>query len=274
MSRKEGLKYFLTLAASLCVCLALGLEWERTLTIYPEGRDIVRAQSSGYEEEEADYAPTLSRTEKGVSQKISRKGNTLRAAYNFINFNKDRISVTFSLSRPDYKRYLAGYGYTDSEMAALRSWRKKAREEAWNKAYVTGGKAAAEKAIANIELDYETKMRGLFRLRGLALRKDNTVECDMPVIVKKNVKMMQGLALAIQKIAAQRSYGSEETTGAVLSLVQTALRYKIPPMVENGLHTGGLLPPARAMLSGWGDCDTKTALAASVLSSWNTAKMV
>ena len=45
-------------------------------------------------------------------------------------------------------------------------------------------------------------------------------------------------------------------------------------MVENGLHTGGLLPPARALLSGWGDCDTKTGLLAAILGNWNTARMV
>ncbi|HBA59773.1 MAG TPA: hypothetical protein DCZ92_02905 [Elusimicrobia bacterium] len=268
--------YFIALAALLGLSLHLCAQWESKLVIYPEGRDLVRAQSSEEEdeEEEEDYAPTVARTEKGVSQKISRAGGLIVARYNFINFNKDNIGITFSLPEADYKKYLAGYGYTDAEMAGLRSWREKARLEAWNAAVKTGGKAAGEKAIAGVELDYETRMRGLFRSRGLALRKGNTVECDMPVIVKRNTKMMQALALAIQKIAAERKYGSEETTGAVLSLVQTALRYKIPPLVEHGVHTGGLLPPARAMLSGWGDCDTKTGLAASILSSWNTAKMV
>ena len=57
-------------------------------------------------------------------------------------------------------------------------------------------------------------------------------------------------------------------------MVQTAIRYKVPAGIENGLHTCGLLPPARALLSGWGDCDTKTGLLASVLSSWNGMRIV
>ncbi|MCX5791327.1 MAG: hypothetical protein NTY45_03785 [Elusimicrobia bacterium] len=274
------LSHFLLLAACLGVSSALCLEWDKKLEFRPAGRDIFRAQSSEEnEEEEQAYAPTEVRLESGVSQKISRSGENFTARYNFINFDKDRISITFGMTADEYNRYLADYGYTDAEITALRDWREKARAAAWKTATAVPGrtedrKAAGERAVAAVETDYDTRLRALFLSRGFALRAGNTVECDMPVIVKRNVKIMQTLALALQKIAVEKGYDSEELIGTVLSLVQTAIRYKIPPAVENGMHTGGLLPPARALLSGWGDCDTKTALLAAILGNWNTAKMV
>ena len=270
--------YFVLLAACLWTSASLCLEWEKKLVIYPVGMDMFRDQSSEEEDEEEEEeapAPAAARTERGTAQRISSSAAGVNARYNFVNFNKDRLSVSFGMTAAEYKKYLAGYGYTDTEMAALRAWREKTRLEAWNKAVPAGGKAAGERAIAAVEMDYDTNLRTLLRSRGLALRgKSNTIECDMPVIVKRNVKVLQPLALALQKISVERRYGSDDMIGAVLSLVQTSLRYKIPPMVEHGVHTGGLLPPARALLSGWGDCDTKTGLVATILSSWNTAKMV
>ena len=283
--------WFFLLALALGTSLALGRAWEDKLVIMPAGPDVQRAQASGEEEEtegseseesegteeaeEAEYTPNTKHNETGLAQKVSHTGARLNASYNFINFNKDRLSVSYGMADAEYKRYLAGYGYTDAEMQALRDWKKKARDAVWYKAYATGGKPAAEKAVAGIDLDYDTKVRALLHARGMALlAQTNTVECDVPTIVKRNTQVMQPLALAIQKLGNEKHYDSEEMVGAVLSLVQTALVYKIPPMIENGVHTGGLLPPARTILGGWGDCDTKTALMASVLSSWNTAKMV
>ena len=175
---------------------------------------------------------------------------------------------------PDYIAYISGYGYSDSEMNALKTWRETTRQEVWKKVYLKGGKPAAEKAIAGVEMDYETRLRSLLRSRGLALRAGNIVECDMPVIVKRNIQLLKPLAMAFQRIANERKYAEEDLIGATLSLVQTALRYQIPPSMEKRLHTCGLLPPARALLTGWGDCDTKTALLASILGNWSGMKMV
>ncbi|HOI42166.1 MAG TPA: hypothetical protein PK523_04400, partial [Elusimicrobiales bacterium] len=38
--------------------------------------------------------------------------------------------------------------------------------------------------------------------------------------------------------------------------------------------TGGILPPAKAMLGGWGDCDTKTGVAGAILGSWSGMRLV
>jgi hypothetical protein len=274
--------YLILLAACLAGAGALCRDLEARLYGPPPDGVLTRAQSSDDEDEDdggddgeaAQYTSREARTEKGTAQKIFKEGQTLRAEYHFINFNKDRLSVGFSMNEPEYRRYVAGYGYADADLDILKSWREKARREAWEAAVAQGGKAAGDRAVAEVDMDYETKLRALFRSRGLALRAGNVVECDIPLVVKKNSKLLNPLAMAFQKVASERKYSEEDLVGAIVSMVQTAIRYKVPPAVDNDLHTGGLLPPGKALLSGWGDCDTKTALLASVLSSWSGMKMV
>ncbi|MDO8803797.1 MAG: hypothetical protein Q7R35_05165 [Elusimicrobiota bacterium] len=269
------------LAACFGTACLLGAAWEKKLAIAPAGADLPRTQAAdgeddedGGESEEKEYTSRETRTEAGTSQKISAEGTALKAQYRFINFNKDRVSVNFAMTGRDYMNYLSGYGYTDSEMSGLKAWREKTRQTVWKQTFLKGGKPAAEKAIANVDLEYDTRLRALLRSRGLALRAGNIVENDMPVIVKRNIPLLKPLALALQKVAAERRYAEEDLIGAALSLVQTALRYKIPPLMDKGLHTCGLLPPARALLSGWGDCDTKTGLLAAILGNWSGIRMV
>ncbi len=264
------------LAASFAVTLRLASEWEAKLVIYPEGMDLARAQAADEDEggDEEDGTIVRSRTETGTSQRIWQAGGAFNAEYHFINFNRDKLNVSFSMPASYYKNYLTGYGYTDGEFAALKKWREKAHQAAWKDGYAKGGKPAAEKAIKDVAVEYDTKLRELLFKRGLALRIGNVVECDMPNIVKRNVPELKPLALAFQAQASKGGYSSEDTVGAVLSMVQTAIRYKLPPMMEGSRHTGGLLPPARSLLSGWGDCDTKTGVAAAILGNWNGIRLV
>jgi hypothetical protein len=267
----------LTITCGLfALSLRLSADWEKKLTIYPVGMDLPRAQAADEDETEEEEETNVQnyRTEIGTSQKTWKENGVINAQYRFINFNKDKLSVSFAMSAGDYNRYLAGYGYSDAEIAALRDWREKAHQHAWNQAIVAGGKIAAEKAIKEVALEYDTKLRRLLLQRGFALRTGNVVECNIPGIVKRNIPLLQPLAMSFQKLALNGGYGAEETVGAVLSMVQTAIRYKIPPMLEGGTHTGGLLPPARALLSGWGDCDTKTSVAASILGNWSGMRLV
>lgn len=202
------------------------------------------------------------------------KDGVYHAKYKFLNFNSDSLSIYFGMKKAHYRRYLKNYNYTDTEIANLRSWRDKKRKEAWAKATAGGDRIAGNKAMDIVNMNYKDELRKLLRSRGFALRIGNIVECDMPLIIRRNVKLMKPLALSFQKIATRNGYSSEEIVGSVLSMVQTAIRYKIPPMMIGEIHTGGLLPPAKAILSGWGDCDTKTGLAAAILGNWNKMKLV
>ena len=263
------------------------LGWERALVIRPVGRDLPRFQSSGEDEEEAggegtdggeapkeELPPVQDRTEKSTSQRIRRGNGILEARYDFINFNKDKLNVSFSMTEKAYRDYLSGYGYSDAEREKLHDWQEATRRKEWDKAVKKGGEAAGNEALKAVDWEYKVRVNEYFHSRGFALLPGNVLISDVPEIVKRNVPFLKPLALAFQKISEDKGYGPEETVGAVVSMVQTAVRYRIPPMIEGGIHTGGLWPPGRTLLGGWGDCDTKTALAASILGNWSGIRLV
>ncbi|HAH32919.1 MAG TPA: hypothetical protein DCL44_11465 [Elusimicrobia bacterium] len=259
----------------------LSWQWESKLVIYPVGRDLPRFQAAEDDEEEEgdeeaayEEAPRQNREEKGTAQRIRHENGILEARYNFLNFNKDKLTISFTMTDRDYGSYLTGYGYSDTELSNLNKWQNATRQKEWAKALKKGSKADGNKALAAVDWEYDVRLKELFRSRGFTLQPGNMVVCDIPGVVKSNLPFLKPLALAFQKISTDKEYGPEETVGAVLSMVQTAIRYKIPPMMEGGRHTGGLLPPARALLNGWGDCDTKTALAASILGNWSGMRLV
>jgi len=96
--------YLIILAACFAASAVLCQEWENKLNALQTGPDILRAQAAGGDDEEAgqdqeqeeqNYTSRETRTEKGTSQKIYREGSDLRAHYDFVNFNKDRLGVSF-----------------------------------------------------------------------------------------------------------------------------------------------------------------------------------
>lgn len=277
--------YMSLVLLSVCFAVAFGLaaQWERALVNYIPYGDIARGQSSGEEGEEEESEEeepaeeenqVEDRAEKGTAQRIRRVKGILEAKYNFVNFNRDRLHISFSMPAREYRAYLSGYGYSEAKLASLNQWRNDTRRLEWDKAVRTGGQAAGEEALKAVEWEYKVRLNDYFRSRGFELQPGNTISCDIPAVVKRNVRFLKSLALAFQDLSSARGYGPEETVGAVLAMAQTALRYKLPPMVEGDIHTGGILPPGRALLSGWGDCDTKTALVASILGNWSGMRLV
>lgn len=252
-----------SLAAGLCLLLSyvFAAEWEAKLVVAPQDGVVARAQSSGG-------------GGGAASQRIYSENGVHHARYGFTNFSGQRLNVTYSMKASDYRRYLAGYGYTKADLDILHSWRENTRQLEWSRAVKKGGEKAGKEALEAVDWEYRLKREEFFRSRGFTLGKDNLLLADMPGIVKRNVQALRPLALAIQGVADARGFGQDEIVGSVLSLVQTALTYKVPPMRDGDLHTGGILPPARAMLGGWGDCDTKTGVAGAILGSWSGMRLV
>jgi hypothetical protein len=129
-------------------------------------------------------------------------------------------------------------------------------------------------AMANLKAERDRKVRDYLASRGFKLLNKNTVEADVPQMVKRSVSYLAPVAQALDGVAARKNYDAETLVGAATAMVQTAILYKIPPELENGRHTGGILPPVMTIVRGWGDCDTKTALLGSVLSNWPEIRMV
>lgn len=238
--------------------------WERALVIEPIDGVVLRAQSSGDDEEESD-----------ASQKISRTAERLSAQYSFKNFNGDRLRVSYEIGKKALDAYENGWGYRQKDIAAINAEHETARQAAHKRATaLRRTQAQFDAELAALARERDQRVDAYFKSKGFKILNGKQLAIDMPLLVRGNAPLLRPVASAIETIADQRKYDSEDLIGAVASFVQTGLIYRIPPPAEGDRRTGGILPPVTALVRGWGDCDTKTGLAASILSNWPHMRMV
>ncbi|MBI4060523.1 MAG: hypothetical protein HY403_03750 [Elusimicrobia bacterium] len=208
-------------------------------------------------------------------QRVHKTSSSRTATYGFQNFKKDRLEISYSVPESAFRPYNDSFGYTKEGIAEVKAWREASRRSAHQLAVKQGkSQAQLDRAIAALDEEYDRRLGDYLSSRGFRLTSDNTVTVDMPGVVQQNAPLIKPLALSFERIAAARRYRSDDIIGSVLSFVQTAMRYKQPDPVYKDKHTGGVLPPITAVVTGWGDCDTKTALLASILSNWAQMRMV
>lgn len=268
---------------ALPLSLAAALAWiltawtaarvEDAFAVMPVDGMVLYAQDSDDEEDEDDgsAAPPDRRT----YQRIRRQGDALVAEYGFINFNKDRLLVNYGLKSAAWSAYDAGFGYYKRDLKALDAWHDAARDAAYKQVLARrGSQAQLDAEMESLKRQYDRKVKDYMAARGFKILRKNLVSVDMPALVRKNAPHVKSLSLSIDQVAQRRRYGSDELAGAVASLAQTAMIYKIPPPMDGERHTGGMLPPVTALLKGWGDCDTKTGVIAAILANWPHMRMV
>jgi hypothetical protein len=199
-----------------------------------------------------------------ATQKFQNIGNTLRTRYEFTNFNKDILAIAVQIGRQAFAAYIAQYGYSSDEVQKIKKW--------YESTY--SATQPDERGARLLENQYYDKLRTYLASRCFKLLPGNYIAVDVPEIVRRNRAQLKSVALEFAEIARRRGYGSEMVIGAVLAFVQTAVRFEVPPLVKDGHHTGGLLPPLETIIGGSGDCDTKTALLAAILGNWDNMAMV
>jgi hypothetical protein len=213
--------------------------------------------------------------EPAVLRRIERTGDARSAEYSFTTFRQGRIRIEYRISEADFQRYNSTYGYRPEHIAEIR----RRRDEDFQAAF----RGARAKRQSQSELDAEVdkvrrradgEISAYLTSCGFRVETGGVTRVDLPALVRRNAPQVRELARAFETVADQRRYDSEDVVGSVLSFVQTALEYRQPDVVFHGKHTGGILPPLTAALLGWGDCDTKTGLAASLLANWPQMKMV
>jgi hypothetical protein len=268
--RTPAWAYF-ALAAAFAVALPLGSEWNARLVIRPSHGQIVYGQMGGERVEVARAADGSPRT----WQTIAKDGAARSAQYGFVDFKNNRMSLSYRIPQADFKRYNDAYGYRPEDVTALQEWRDNATQSSYRLAVATRkSQAQVNAAAAAIQKEYENKLNEYLESRGFRLEKGGVTRVDMPLIVKRNGAVVKPIAQVFERYATEHGYRSMDIIGAVLSFVQTAIKYRQPDDVYKGKHTGGILPPVTTVVLGWGDCDTKTGLLASVLSNWAQMRMV
>jgi hypothetical protein len=276
MLRLPTSRHGLLLALALGAALRWGAEWDSRLVQRPEDGVALAAQASDDEEGEVDEgAPQSESGGPKTYQRIKKSADRRTAAYGFSNFNRDRIEISYSISEREFQPYNQSFGYKKEDITALRAARDKAKQQAFVDAQKKGlSQAQFNAVLAGLDKKYEADLKAYMSSHGFRIDKNNVVSVDMPNLVRKNKEYVKAISMEFDKFATSRRYRSNEIIGAVLSFVQTALRYKLPDPVYKGKSTGGLLLPLTAVVLGWGDCDTKSGLMAAVLSNWGQMRMV
>lgn len=208
-------------------------------------------------------------------QRINEDAGLISAEYGFLNINGDPLSIQFSTSVHELAAYKLEYGYTKADLDALKEWQQKAYREIHQKAVDQGlPQSKYNDRIKTLNAEYNARYRELFLSRGFTFTDDSKIMVDVPSIARRNVKNLRPVAMSFAEIAKEKGYDPETLVSAIVSLVQTSIQYESVPLEIEGRKNGGLYPPMEAMAKGWGDCDTKTTLLASILLNWDKVRAV
>jgi hypothetical protein len=178
-----------------------------------------------------------------------------RVSAQFLNFNQDPLVLEFDLHPDAVRDSLAEFGYGREEVDALLA-----------------ACAGCDQA------EFDRRASAFYQSRGLRVEVQANgrlkLAVDVPAVVERNKGRLRPLAQALGRIAKERDYGPDQTLGAAVAFVQTALKYQLPPPAEGGRNIVGFYPPPRALELGLGDCDSKSALLAAMLAHFSGVRMV
>ena len=188
-------------------------------------------------------------------ERADAPGGGWRISAQFQNFNQDALTLEFELTPGAVRESLAEFGYARSEIDALL-------------AACTGCDQA----------EFDRRSAAFYGSRGIAAAMQPNgrmkLTVDIATVVERNKPRLKSLAQALGRIARERNYGPDQTLGAAVAFVQTALKYQLPPDTEDGRNIIGFYPPPRALELGLGDCDSKSALLAAMLAHFSGVRMV
>jgi hypothetical protein len=258
------LPWVLIAAASLLLSLVLVEKWEAG-QVFAEAQNTLSLQGYAYAEPSTEQS----------SRKIFRKEGMAVAEYRFKEFNNRFIQIKISMPVEQLEKYCGEYGYTQADLDSLFEWQKKALKDAYQ--YVVAHSLAQsdlDRMSSEIKDAFRQKVSDLYASRGFRYKKKGLLVPDIPGIVKRNVRNLSSVALDINTIAKANNYDALDVIGAVLSFLQTGVEYESVPMRKQDRTIGGFYPPLVTIVEGRGDCDSKTALMASILLNWDKAKLI
>jgi hypothetical protein len=186
-------------------------------------------------------------------QRAAEASGDSRITASYVNHNRDPLSVSFLLPQQAVRDATAEFGWSAAETQEMA------------------------RTCGCTQEQYDAKVEDYYRSRAVAWRQTEggrRLHVDVPRVVERNRPRLRELAAAFDRLAAGRGYGPDETLGAMIAFVQSALPYQRPPDEEGGRDILGFYPPPRALQEGFGDCDTKSALLASILGNFPGTRMI
>jgi hypothetical protein len=181
-----------------------------------------------------------------------------RVSTRFTSFDGDPLRIGFAFAERAARDARHRFGVSRAELDALVD------------TCVRSG--ACNQATLDRQLAHYYRERGLRMKQGDG--RPTRLFVDVPLAVRRNRADVEPLATALRRLAADRGRGTEWAIEAAVALVQTGLPYRQPGEWDGGRKIVGFYPPARALEQGYGDCDTKSALLASILVNLTQDKLV
>jgi hypothetical protein len=216
-------------------------------------------------------------------RKISRVEGGYSVTYGFRNFNKDVLRMRARFTSAAVAASIKEFGFKKKDFDNLDFWYQIAQENAIAKANkrmrVRGAnsrriQAQLDRQMEQLAQEYRNRRLKIYRAAGFRYQKEGVVEVDIPALVRRSKRRVLPVARSFGRIAKKKGYDADDLVGAATAWVQTSLTYEIPATREGTRTVAGVLPPLKALVLGQGDCDTKSALLASVLKNWPKLKMV
>ncbi|MFC1522920.1 hypothetical protein ACFL6Y_10980 [Elusimicrobiota bacterium] len=238
---------FLILIFSFALAAYIGSNCDQTLKTYPHPTDILFHGLGSYYDRDDEETPY---------QRIANEKGVFNLEFGFLNFNRDELKLKLEIEEYSVLDASMDFGYTDEGLQAINDWYE-------DSVYTD-----------SLEQEYINRKKRYLNSRGFKLLTDNSTLVDIAKLVRENKDHLNSVAMILQEMADENNYDPDEILGAAIAMVQTAIVYKQPPAVRGTLHTGGVLPPLTTLTGGWGDCDTKTALLASILLNWDNVMAV
>lgn len=181
-----------------------------------------------------------------------------RVTADFRSPDGDPLSVSFAMERSASRQSMQEFGISSEEINALEQ---------------------ACRTTQNCQQrEFDQRLTQYFREHKLRLRsvpgQRPRLFVDIPAVVRHSRAHVQPVSAALQQLAAEQGQDADWIFASAVAMVQSGLEYRTPQALEGGRQTLGFYTPSRALEKGYGDCDTKSALLASILQNLGTSRIV
>jgi hypothetical protein len=204
-----------------------------------------------------------------VSRALSETITSYVLNFVFQEPGKPAVPVRFEVAKSSFNAVDRPWGYREGDLRKFEQAYEASRRAAFADAQAHEAlQSQLDAELNNLHDGAENAKHDYVLSRGFRFLADGSTKVDMAALVRASAPRLAPLARAIEFGAQAGGRPRDWIIGASEAMVQTALAYRAVPAVIDGIHTGGVWPPVMTLLYGSGDCDTKAALLAALLSNY------
>lgn len=189
---------------------------------------------------------------------LAGPGGLSHISASFRNLAGESVSLRFALDASAGRSSMRAFGVAQRELDTLTQ--------------------ACQDSKGCDQQELDRRIHDYYRAHTLHLREvpgqRSRLSVDIPQVVIRNQRHVQAVAEALRELADANGRDADWGFDTAISLVQAGLAYRSPAQVEDGRLTLGFYTPPRALERGYGDCDTKAALLASILLNLGSPRLI